>query len=938
MADLEWEADVNFQKSNMKKIFFILIMALTTSAFSQNIRFEGTVKDTTGVGLEMANIMAINKQTKAMDAYAITNETGKYVLNLKANTAYTLKVSYIGFQTYEKSVTTGATNMNYPVVLKEGTQLNEVEIVHEMPVSVSGDTIIYNSDSFTNGTERKLEDVLKKLPGVEVNKDGEIEVEGKKVQKVMVEGKDFFDGDTKLATKNIPADALDKIQVLRNYNEVSNLKGLENNEESIALNIKLKEGKKNFWFGDMTAGIGVGMEDTRYIVNPKLFFYSPKYSLNVIGNVNNIGELPLTAQDYFKFTGGFKNMMRKGGSSFNVASNDLGIMGLRNNQAANIESTFGAANFSYNPSKAWTLSGFGILLGNKTEIETTTISNRIDNLPDGSSQTITENREEFTRQDSKQVLLKLSSSYVPSEKKHFDYDALVKFSDQKENTSLFSDKLSDIYTGKDQNPFSINQNLNYYYTLNEKHVFAFEMQHLYQKEDPFYNANLSVLPFGALLPSYITEGNPLDPIDQANIRDDVSQKRFVQTNKLDSKFDYYYMLTPKSNINLTLGNTYSYQNFDSSIFQILENGTQNNLTDSSEINDVNYAFNDVFLGVHYKFMLGKFTFNPGFSVHQYNMNDEQLGTSNKQSFTRLLPDVYALWQIKKSETLTYNYSLTNNFTDINKLAQGYVFSNYNSLFSGNRFLENSTSQVHSLRYFKYNMFNFENIFANITYTRQLEAIKNRALLFDVNQISSTENMDSSFPDETFSAIGNYGRSFAKYYKANLRAGFNWSKSNNIRVYPDNDTNPNNNPTELQTIESYSQNYNLSFSTNYKTLPNLTLGYNFTINDNFSDVIYVDSPTLTLEYYFLDAFSFVSEYSYFHNRNKAKTIDSEYDFLTASLMYQKKDSKWEWKLSGTNLLDTKSLDTNSFSQLGGTSSFSSYRVQPRFVILSLKYTL
>lgn len=914
----------------MKKIFAILIMALTSSAFSQNIRFEGTVKDTTGVALEMANIMAINQQTKAMDAYAITNETGKYVLSLKANTTYTLKVSYIGFQTYERTVNTTSSPMNYPVILKEGTQLKEVEIVHEMPVSVSGDTIIYNSDSFTNGTERKLEDVLKKLPGVEVNKDGEIEVEGKKVQKVMVEGKDFFDGDTKLATKNIPADALDKIQVLRNYNEVSNLKGLENNEESVALNIKLKEGKKNFWFGDMTAGIGVGMEDTRFIVNPKLFFYSPKYSLNVIANVNNIGELPLTAQDYFKFTGGFKNMMRKGGSSFNVVSNDLGIMGLRNNQAANIESTFGAANFSFNPSKAWTLSGFGILLGNKTEIENRTISNRVDNLPDGSSQTITETREDFTRQDSKQVLFKLSSSYVPSEKVHFDYDALVKLSDQKENTSVFSSLLSDIYTGKEQNPFSLNQNLNYYYTLNDKHVFAFEMQHLYQKEDPFYNANLETLPFAPLLTGYMDEG--------AGVRDDISQNRFVQTNKVDTKFDYYYMLTPKSNVNLTLGNTYSYQNFDSSMFQILNNGTQNNLTDATTINDVNYAFNDVFLGVHYKFLLGKFTFNPGFSIHQYNMNDEQLGTSNKQSFNRILPDVYALWQIKKSETLTYNYSLTNNFTDINKLAQGYVFSNYNSLFSGNRYLENSTSQVHSLRYFKYNMFNFENIFANITYSRQVEAIKNRALLVGVNQISSSENMNSNFPDETFSAAGNYGRSFAKYYKANFRAGFNWSKSNNIRVYPDNDTNPNNNPTELQTIESYSQSYNLSFSTNYKTLPNLTLGYNFSINDNFSDVIYVDSPTLTLEYYFLNAFSFVSEYSYFHNRNKAKTIDSEYDFLTASLIYQKKDSKWEWKLSGTNLLDTRSLDTNSFSQLGGTSTFSSYRVQPRFVILSLKYNL
>jgi hypothetical protein len=623
-------------------------------------------------------------------------------------------------------------------------------------------------------------------------------------------------------------------------------------------------------------------------------------------------------------------MMRKGGSSFNVASNDLGIMGLRNNQAANIESTFGAANFSFNPSKAWTLSGFGILLGNKTEIENRTISNRIDNLPDGSTETISETREDFTKQDSKQVLLKLSSSYIPSEKAHFDYDALVKFSDQKENTSVFSSLLSDIYTGKEQNPFSINQNLNYYYTLNDKHVFAFEMQHLYQNEDPFYNANLETLPFAPLLTGYINEG--------IGIRDDITQNRFVQTNKVDSKFDYYYMLTPKSNINLTLGNTYSYQNFDSSIFQMLNNGTQNNLTDASTVNDVNYSFNDVFLGVHYKFMTGNLTFNPGFSVHQYNMNDEQLGTSNKQSFNRILPDVYALWQIKKSETLTYNYSLTNNFTDINKLAQGYVFSSYNSLFSGNRYLDNSTSQVHSLRYFKYNMFNFENIFANISYSRQVEAIKNRALLLGVNQISSSENMNSNFPDETFSASGNYGRSFARYYKANFRAGFNWSKSNNIRVYPDADTDPNNNPSEIQTIESYSQSYNLSFSTNYKTLPNLTVGYNFSINDNFSDVIYIDSPTVTLEYFFLDAFSFVSEYSYFHNRNKAKTIDSEYDFLTASLLYQKKGSKWEWKLSGTNLLDTESLDTNSFSQLGGTSSFSSYIVQPRFVILSLKYTL
>ena len=130
---------------------------------------------------------------------------------------------------------------------------------------------------------------------------------------------------------------------LRNYNEIGQLKGLENNEENVAMNIKLKKGKKNFWFGDVTAGLG---PNKRYIVNPKLFYYSPKYSINLITNFNNIGELPLTVQDYFKFTGGFRSMMKKGGSSFNVSSNDLGISLLRNNRAKEIETRFGATNFS----------------------------------------------------------------------------------------------------------------------------------------------------------------------------------------------------------------------------------------------------------------------------------------------------------------------------------------------------------------------------------------------------------------------------------------------------------------------------------------------------------------------------------------------------------------------------------------------------------------
>lgn len=903
----------------MKKNLLLLFLFVSTINLAQNIRFEGTVKDTTGVSLEMANIMAINNNTKAMDAYAITNDTGKYQLNLNANTPYTLKISYIGYQSQEKLVTTTDKATTYNIVLKEGNQLKEVEVVYEMPVSISGDTIVYNSDSFTNGTERKLEDVLKKLPGVEVDADGNITVEGKSVQKVMVEGKDFFDGDTKIATKNIPANALDKIQVLRNYNEVSNLKGLENNEENVAINIKLKEGKKNFWFGDVTAGAGVGAGGTedRYLINPKLFYYNPKFSVNVISNFNNIGELPLTPRDYFKFTGGFKNMMRKGGSNFNVSSNDLGIGNLNNNQALSIDTKFGAANFSYNPTKALTISGFGIVLGNKTATKNLSITDRPNegNLQD-------ETRTDLTNQTTTQTLLKLSTSYVPSDKLHVDYDVLAKFSDQNEDSNSNSNVIGNIYTNKKQNPVSLNQNFNYYYTLNSKNVLAFETQHLYQEEDPFYNAILASNPFPVF---------NFDSQSQYNI----NQNRFIKTNKIDLKGDYYYMVTPKSNINVTLGNTYSYQNFNSDIFQILDNQSVKNdintTTSIDEKNQVNYAFNDAFVGLHYKFITGKFTFNPGLSVHNYSTKDTQLGSSNSMNFNRVLPDVYALYQIKKSETLTYNFSLQNNFTDITKLAQGYIFSNYNSLFSGNRNLENSLSQSHSLRYFKYNMFNFENIFGYLNYTKQVDAIKSKALLSNIFQTSTSVNMPSNFADESISGAFNYGRSFAKYYKASAGLNMSWNKFNNIRVFQDN--------SELiQSTESFTQNYNAKFSTNYKTIPNLSVGYSYTVNDNSSDVFYTDSPTIGLEYYFLDAFSFVSDYTFNHNTNKSKTVDNEYDFLSASLIYQKKNSKWEYKLAATNILETKSLNNNSFNQIGGISNFSSYFVQPRYIILSLKYNL
>ena len=203
----------------MKKIFTLLTIIVAISSYSQ-VKMSGVVKDSIGAPLELANVIAINQETKALESYAITDAKGEYRLALGKNGKYNVQVTYIGMKTVNLVVETKEADIKKDFILNFDNALDAVELTYEMPVTIKGDTIVYNADSFKNGSERKLGDVLEKLPGVEINENGQIEVEGNAVQKITVNGKDFFDGDSKLATENIPSNAVDKIEVLRNFSEV----------------------------------------------------------------------------------------------------------------------------------------------------------------------------------------------------------------------------------------------------------------------------------------------------------------------------------------------------------------------------------------------------------------------------------------------------------------------------------------------------------------------------------------------------------------------------------------------------------------------------------------------------------------------------------------------------------------------------------------------
>ncbi|MDP6921766.1 MAG: carboxypeptidase-like regulatory domain-containing protein [Lutibacter sp.] len=886
----------------MRKTTLLLCLLWPLFSFSQKILLKGTVSDSLNNPLEMANVIAFKKGTKLLQSYSITDSRGQYKLSLEEQQDYTLKVSYLGYDTQTVELSTGLGNreLKRNITLRPTSEaLKEVEITYEIPVKIVGDTIMYNADSFTSGKEKKLGDVLKKLPGVDIDDNGEVEVEGKKVQKVLVEGKAFFEGDSKLATQNIPASAIDKVQVLKNYNEVSGMRGVTNNEDNIAINIKLKQGQKRFWFGEVNAG---GGDPEKYIAKPKLFYYSPEKSINLLADLNNIGEAPFTRKDYYRFTGGLRGAFMSSGTNYDLSSGGFGFLTTQNNKAQEIRSTFGALNFTLAPKKSFDVNGFAIVNNSETDIYTasSTVYHGMNLNEENSSQ---------ASQGYRLGLLKFSGKYKPHNDLQIDYDIFGKISEQTETNDVSSSNRGAVDTYKEEKPRSLNQQFNLYYTIDEQQIFSVEAQHLYQSEAPLYNSKSAAQPF-AIIPS--TSSSLYELLQDKNI----------QTHILDAKLDYFYLLTPKSHLNLSLGTTLSSQSLETTLSQTTGGGMLS-FEEPVLNNDVHYDFSDLYLGAYYKMVSGIFTFHPGLILHRYGQKDQQQGSIEKQNKTMVLPKVYARLQFKSSESLRFNYAIKTQFSDIDKMAEGYVLRNYNLLTRGNRALEEALHHNYSLSYFSFSMFSFTNIIASLNYTKKVNSVKNRTQLIGLDQISYPVNVDLA--DETLSAFFRYGKTYSKL-KTNFRARVSESVFHNI---------VNDQPVKARSL---SHNYQASLATKFKDAPNIELGYQKSFSTYSNTGSTTDRPFANIEVGFLKDFILTADYSYYHYRNEEETLRNRYAFLNANLYYQQEDSPWEFKVSGTNLTDNTSINTDSYQQLSDSNTTTEYFVQPRLWLLSVKYTL
>ena len=899
------------------KTFFIFF-CFSTLIFGQ-IKFEGEVSDSLKIPLQSASVVAIDNETNGLESYGLTDEKGKFKINLKENKAYKIQVSSIGLITINEILKTNEEDIVKNYTLRADIILDEVVV--KMPIVVRGDTLIYNADSFKNGSERKLEDIIDKLPGVEINDSGQIEVEGKVVNKLMVNGKDFFDGDTKIGTKNIPSNAVDKIQVLRNYAEVGQLSGVRNNQDNFAINIKLKQGKESFWFGNITGGVGDSPDENLYLIQPKLFYYNPKYSINIISDLNNIGEVAVTRRDIRGFGGGFQSPSNRSGTSIDLGDNNLNFLTNQRN-ALKIENKLASANFSYSPSKSLDLSGF--LIYNNSQIISNEVSSiRYTNeglgIPD-------EETEQSNTELSNQGLVKLSASYKPNYNNQIDYDILARISDDSQAKNNTSSVLGLTTQLEEVTPYNINQNLSYYYTLNDKNIFAFEAQGVIKNEDPFYSAVLENDP-DAIDP-FDSTANALGLNTSMNSYS-LGQNRKILSNQLDAKLDHYYLIGPKSNINFTLGTILSQQEFSSNIFQFLSNDIEfmpePNFNNGLAENDIDYRFNDVYLGIHYRFRSGKFTITPGFSIHSYGNQNTQFGVNFKDNFFKLLPDFETRIQLKKGESLTLNYNMRNQFTDVTRLARGLVFNSYNSLQYGEPDLQNALSHNLSLLYRSFNLFNYTNVFARASYSKNIDQIRGLTNFDNVIRISTYFN--SNFADENFNLFGRIQKTIGKV-RTGISSYFNYSKNNQFIQ-------------QRQSVnERFIQTYTPEIRTNFSVAPNIRIRYRYSITNNNQGLretkFITRAPSVDFDAYIIEKFTFKTDYSYTVQDQTGEGSQS-FQIWNASLAFKKdKETKWEYEIRGSNLLNVSSQIRNNANSVSVFNSTTF--IQPRFITIRAVYQL
>ncbi len=346
----------------MRTALLFVLLLLAVSANAQNYTLRGEIIDETAVPMPSATVVLLDPSDSTMLYFGITGNTGNFeIRNIKKGN-YLLQASFIGYTAMYRNLNIPEMpdgNLGTLVLVPQPVNIDQVNVTAErIPMQIRKDTIEYDAKAFKVKPDAVAEELIKKLPGIEVDRSGNIKALGEDVKNVLVDGKEFFGNDPKVATRNLPANAIDKIQLFDKSTDESQFTGIDDGIRNQTLNLVLDEDKKAGLFGDVSAGAGTG---NHYQANAKVYHFTDKVQIAALGMYNNINQFGFSISDYISFSGGLGalssgtgRLVLGGESSFPVNFGQP-VYGFGSN---------GAAGFNFSVSRSANNRFFASYLGN----------------------------------------------------------------------------------------------------------------------------------------------------------------------------------------------------------------------------------------------------------------------------------------------------------------------------------------------------------------------------------------------------------------------------------------------------------------------------------------------------------------------------------------------------------------------------------------------
>jgi len=892
-------------KSITTKLVIFTLLLVSSNTIAQSI--SGRVIDEEKNPLEFASVAVLNAADSTLISYASVNSKGNFKVVEISSGKRIFQVNLLGYQVYQKIIDFKGKSLDFgTITLKElDNVLDEVVVTAVIPIIIKKDTMAFNTKAFKVRVDDTVEDLLKKLPGVEVDADGKVKAQGEDVSKVYVDGKEFFSGDPSVALKNLSADAIKSIEVIDEKSDKSRVTGINDSDKAKVINLMLKDGRKTSAFGKFQGGAGT---DDRYLTSMNYNYFTPKMQISLIGRMNNVNSSGSDISEIMSFgggRGGFRvSRGGSGGSSSGFRTTGIGGFNLgyefKKKQNLNVDYFY-----NYNKSES------GRVFSKRTEFigNTALYSERESN----SESTTKSNKANFSYIDRSNNLKTFtirgrlnSSNTIGSSNSTFDgFDS---------SNVLDVKNVSTSNTENNSTSGSVNIDYIRRFSMKSKRSMELEFDFSSNKSDS-KSGNSATKDFT----------NPVTTDESTT----GTQSQNNKGSNVNFEIQYTEPLNDKNFVEFGAGmrfiNEDEYTDQNQSLNGVINSG-------STFIADLFEEKFTTYGSVDYRFNNEKTSLTIGTELEEQNQKFGLIGGSNfDKKYTSVNPSVRFRYRPKKGSWFFVRYRKSLDLPSLSRVSP--VTNNFNPLFirQGNQNL--IPEKRHSLfgMYGNYNFATGFSFMTHVSYNNTGDAIVNSETTDIATRVrtSSYVNLGNR---ESFSVDVNFGNRL-KVLGIRYNLGVNVSTSDYQSVI-----NGVNNQTN-----SKNTSYRMSFENNKKDKLDMAIGANFTKNITSFSGTTKDRDYLQQSYFIktdwnvTNSFNFNSQFKYDIYTDSNFGTDQSVPIWNASISYNFLESKkLNVKLTALDLLNknvgfSRSSTDNYFDE-------TTKEVLGTYYMVSLTYTL